>query len=172
MHADHSCSPHEGRDLTLSQLVTGLKQAYNVSTPLAYVLSLVGLIACGTGGLFSRTLDLRNLALHNRIEHDASIVHADAAPGARFAPLNDDPRLLDAFLASCPHTGMGWNDLVKVRAQREATLSTPLNFLRSTLASSEAVSTLDRLGDPETKTMSRERLQVMLCSTASLSTVD
>jgi hypothetical protein len=169
MRIDALPSPHEGRNLTLSQLVAGLKAAYNVSTPLAYVLSLVGLVACGTGGLFSRTLDLRNLALHNRIEHDASIVHADAAPGAQFAPLDDDPHLLDAFLASCPHMGMGWNDLVKVRAQREATLSTPLNFFRSTLASSEAVSTLDRLSDPETKTMSRERLEVRLICTYSLS---
>jgi hypothetical protein len=156
--------PHNGKNISLSQLVSGLKVAYNLSTPLCYILSLVGLTACGTLRLVgltpSWTLDLENLALHNRIEHDASIVHADAAPHAKFAPRDVDPALLKAFIDACPPDGMTKQDFVRVRAKRELTLNKPLNFFRSTLAASEAVSAFDRVSDLQAGTFSKEALQV------------
>lgn len=152
--------PHDGRNITLTQLVHGL-EAYNLSAPVRYLLSLVGLGACGHGLPPWRTLDLADLALHGRIEHDASIVHADAnPPTARYAPRDVDPALLAAFLDACPAHGMGREDLVRVRVGRERTLPKPLGFLPATLASSEAMSMFGRLKDPKTGTVSRERLQV------------
>ena len=81
---------------------------------------------------------------------------------ARYAPRDVDPTLLAAFLAACPAHGMGREDLVRVRAERESMLPKPLSFLPATLASSEAVSMFGRLKDPKTGTVSRERLQVRL----------
>jgi len=40
-------------------------------------------------------LDLHDLAKHGRIEHDASLGHDDALPGARFAPSQPDLHLVN-----------------------------------------------------------------------------
>ncbi|EIN03840.1 Cloroperoxidase [Punctularia strigosozonata HHB-11173 SS5] len=155
--------PHNGKNISLGQLVSGLRVAYNLSTPLCYILALTGLIACGTfrfvGLAPSWTLDLENLALHNRIEHDASIVHADAAPHAKYAPRQVDPTLYHEFVASCPPGGMTKEDFVRARVRRELTLSKPLNLFRSILAASEAVSAFDRVRDPQTGTFTKEGLE-------------
>ena len=87
--------PHSGRDIGLLQLIQALRDVYNLSLPLALFLSLVGFLLCGHG--FFR-LDLDGLAAHNRIEHDGSLAHGDAAPGQRFAPIPVNKSMLHTFL--------------------------------------------------------------------------
>lgn len=74
---------------------------YNLSAPLAWFLSVVGVWLCGHFSLSllsPRRLHLHELARHNRIEHNASLVHADAEPGQKFAPIVVDEGLFDAFM--------------------------------------------------------------------------
>jgi hypothetical protein len=156
-------SPHEGRGIRLTQLVGALQDAYNISLVLAYFLSLTGFIACGSGWLWNRTLDLRQLALHNQLEHDASLVHADAAPGARYAPSAVDPRLLQAFIASAPEGGVDYDALVRYRTRREIALGNPFRGWLArfgAVSASEAMAGLDRMQDPQTGKISDSRIMV------------
>jgi hypothetical protein len=77
-----------------------LQKVCSLSAPLAYFLTIVALLVCATGLPWSCTLDLAQIAWHNALEHDASLVHADAPPGARYALITVDQRLLEAFEAS------------------------------------------------------------------------
>jgi hypothetical protein len=162
--SSRSWRSHDGRNLTLAQLVFALQAGYNVSAPLAYFLSLTGLLFCGRGWPWARTLDLTELARHDALEHDASLVHADAAPGARYAPIPVDPRLLEAFHASFPEEGADRAGLVHYRARREIALGNPFQALRQRhfrlVASAESMSALDRMQDPSTGRMSHSRIAV------------
>lgn len=109
-------------------------------------------------------LDLDALALHDRIEHDASLVHADTPPGDRFAPVSVDPELLRSFLVRadsdggisvqiCRSTGIGTKSelgsrmdmgmgmslegLARLRVDREADLAVPLNRFHSEVGKGE-----------------------------------
>jgi hypothetical protein len=156
-------SPRDGRGLTFTQLVHALTTVYNNSTPLAWVLALSALVVCGTGPPWRRRLDLAQLARHDRLEHDASLVHADAAPGARYAPTTTDPALLAAFLAAAPRAGMDERTLVRYRAERELALGNPLRGVRAGLqlvAAAEALAGLNALQDPHTGAIARARIVV------------
>ncbi|KAF8583919.1 hypothetical protein K439DRAFT_1634001 [Ramaria rubella] len=47
---------------------------------------------------WKRAISIHDLARHNRVEHDASMVHKHTAPGALFAPIRRCPTLLDELL--------------------------------------------------------------------------
>jgi hypothetical protein len=70
--------PRDGKNITATQLFSALTGVYKVSYPFAIVLALGG-IAQGGHGL---SLDLEGLCVHNKLEHDASLVsfghHASA----------------------------------------------------------------------------------------------
>lgn len=90
---------------------------------------------CGHG--FFR-LDLDSLAAHNKIEHDASLVHADAIPGKRRAPIPVDPDRLRIFLSyAALHDGMYIEDFIKARVDREAQLVKPLDKLHAQVGQGE-----------------------------------
>jgi hypothetical protein len=97
---------------------------------------LIGILVCGHG--FFR-LDLAGLAAHNRIEHDASLVHGDAAPGQRIAPIPVNARLLSTFLAyAALSKGMYLEDFMKARVDREDQLEKPLDDLHAQVGQGEA----------------------------------
>jgi hypothetical protein len=162
-HVHAVSSPHDGRGITFHQLVGALQNAYNTSLVLAYFLALVGFIACGSGWLWNRTLDLHQLALHNRLEHDASLVHADAAQRAQYAPTTVDSRLLEAFIASAPEDGVDYDALVRYRARREIALGNPFRGWLArfgAVSASEAMAGLDRMQDPQTGKISDSTIMV------------
>ena len=65
-------------------------------------------------------LDLHDLARHNVLEHDASLVHDDAPPHAEYAPTAVDSCLLHKLL-SLSHTGnLSLADLCAAQAARKA----------------------------------------------------
>jgi hypothetical protein len=117
------------------QLTQALRDVYNLSLPFALILSLVGIILCGHG--FFR-LDLNGLAVHNRIEHDGSLAHADAAPGQRFAPIPVNPNMLQRFLVyAALGKGMYLEDFMRARVDREAQLEKPLDAIHAQIAQGE-----------------------------------
>lgn len=106
---------------------------YNLSIPLAALLSIVGILLCGHG----LHLDLSDLAAHNKIEHDASFAHGDALPGAKYAPIPVDPVRFRHFLSfAALNNGLFIEDMVKARVDYEQQ-SRPLDNLHSQIAQGE-----------------------------------
>jgi len=144
--ANHSILPHDGRNITAYQLISVLRQHYHVSLPLAAFLSVVGTFVCGR----HFTVDLEDFALHNHIEHDASLTRANARPDGRYAPVAVDKKLLQNFLDTAKnHDFLTFEDLVRVRAARDQTLQSPLSKFHNAIARGEVALTLQTLGDSE-----------------------
>ena len=101
------CRSHDGRDLTLAQLVSAIHDVYGVSRLLATLFAVGGLVKCGHWRGPRRVLDLHDLARHGVLEHDGSLVHADAAPDQTFAPTDVDCTALRQLLDSPSEKGSG-----------------------------------------------------------------
>ncbi|KAI9457864.1 Chloroperoxidase [Boletus coccyginus] len=133
--ANHGYLPHDGKNIGFWQLMQAVRSVYNLSFPLAALLAIVGIFLCG----HALRLDLDKLALHNRIEHDASLVHGDALPGHVEAPIPVDPELLDAFLSHANEKqGLSLDSFAQLRVDREARLTSPLDHLHSEIGTGEA----------------------------------
>lgn len=141
-----SCRPHNGRGITAYQLISVMRQHYHLSLPLATFLSVVGTFICGR----HFTIDLEDLALHNHIEHDASLTRANARPDSRYAPIGVDKELLQKLLdASKDRDFLTFEDLVQVRAARDQTLLTPLSKSHGIITRGEVALTIQTFGDSE-----------------------
>jgi hypothetical protein len=123
-----------------------MRQHYHVSLPLATILSVVGTFICGR----RFTIDLEDLALHNYIEHDASLTRANARPDGRYAPVDVDKELLENLLdASKNRDFLTFEDLLRVRAARDQTLLTPLSKFHGAISRGEVALAVQTLGDSE-----------------------
>lgn len=134
-------SPHSGRNLGIFQLTRSISELYGLSYPLAALLSIGGVLTCGRWG----KVDLESLAKHNRIEHDASLVHKDLRDGD-----NKDvcPQLVSELLAESSNgRGLSWADLARARARREARIPQPLDFVHTTISRGESVLSVMVMGD-------------------------
>jgi Peroxidase, family 2 len=80
----------------------------------------VGGIGC-CGNKFERWLSLDALAAHDKIEHDASLVHDNTPLGAKFAPVNVNWTLVDNLISTYPD-GLSITDLAEARVKRESML--------------------------------------------------
>ncbi|KAF8549394.1 Cloroperoxidase [Imleria badia] len=133
--ANHGYLPHDGKNIGFWQLIQAVRSVYNLSLPLAALLALVGILLCG----HALRLDLDKLALHNRIEHDASLVHGDALAGHAEAPIPVDPELLHTFLSHANEKqGLGLDAFAQLRVDRESRLTSPLDHLHSEIGTGEA----------------------------------
>jgi hypothetical protein len=114
--------------------VKAVRSVYNLSFPFAALLSLGGVLLCGK---FLR-LDLDNLALHNRVEHDASLVHGDTLPGHAKAPIPVDPELLHTMISLAHEEGgLSLDAFARLRVDREARLTSPLDSFHSLISKGE-----------------------------------
>ncbi|KAF1992179.1 Cloroperoxidase, partial [Aulographum hederae CBS 113979] len=77
--ANYNILPHNGKGITVDQLIAAITSAYSVQPGFASVLANGGLLASPTP--LQRKLDLADLAKHNVIEHDGSLSRQDAATG-------------------------------------------------------------------------------------------
>ncbi|KAG2112612.1 Chloroperoxidase [Suillus discolor] len=112
--ANHGYLPRNGQNIGLWHLIH------------AALLALAGILLCG----HAFRLDLDALAIHNKIEHDASLQRA---------PTEVDPNLLKSFLSHAdPQRGMSLYDLAQVRISREAQLAHPLDLIHSKIGAAEA----------------------------------
>lgn len=122
-----------------------MNEVYHVSVPLGSILATVGAGWCGSGW----SLNLDDLAAHNKIEHDASLTHDDARPGAKYAPIPPNPELVKQFLAVSDKDYLAFDDLVTYRAQRDATLAQPLSTVHNIIAVGELALTKQAFEDAE-----------------------
>ena len=111
-----------------------MRNIYNLSFPFAWTLSLVAVVTCGNGVY----VNLHDLALHGRIEHDGSLAHDDALPGHKFAPSDVDLLLLQELLDQSPHRDfLTLEDLAAARLRRDLTLKRPLDGIHTEIANGE-----------------------------------
>ncbi|KAI9001431.1 Cloroperoxidase [Trametes punicea] len=122
--ANHGYLPRNGRDLTAAQLRHAIQEVYKISPALAYILARGGVRRCGIDG----KLDLHNLALHNVLEHDGSLVHDNALKGQEFAPIEVDRALLQQLLDTSPKDYLTIHDFAQAQVTRQAS-SPPLKTL-------------------------------------------
>ncbi|KAF8581413.1 Cloroperoxidase [Ramaria rubella] len=96
--ANHGYLHRDGHKITRKDLLAALRRpdTYNLSLPLAMVLVYGGFLMLHDP--WKRAISLHDLARHNCVEHDASMVHKNTAPGALFAPIMCCPILLDELL--------------------------------------------------------------------------
>ncbi|KAI0066952.1 Cloroperoxidase [Artomyces pyxidatus] len=132
--ANHGYLPRNGEQITAAMLVSVLREVYGLTTPLCEVLAHGGVFLLEQLGPFS----LGDLARHNRIEHDASLVHADTAPGREYAPDTPDTGMLEELLDRS-HDGKTFNleDVAAARVAREAAVRTPLDAKHAEIARGE-----------------------------------
>ena len=144
----------DGRAITVPELVHAMKEVYHVSVPLGSILAVVGTTWCGSGW----SLNLDDLAAHNKIEHDASLTHDDARPTDKYAPIPPNPELVKKFLAVSDKDYLTFDDLVKYRAERDATLARPLSTVHEIIAVGELAFTQQAFENAEGH-ISKEYLQ-------------
>ncbi|KAJ7656221.1 Chloroperoxidase [Mycena rosella] len=154
--ANHGYIPRNGTEIPFSQLLHAVKAVYNLSLPLALLLTVVGYATCGTFSLhtMSWTLTLADLSARgwNKIAHDASLVHPSGIPS--HAP---DPALL-ANLLGAADAGMTLKGLAAVHAARERDLARPLDGLHGQIAFGECALTWLVLRNPTTGVVERDAL--------------
>ncbi|KAF7373225.1 HEME-HALOPEROXIDASE domain-containing protein [Mycena sanguinolenta] len=182
--ANHGYLPRHGTQITFMQLLHAIKMVYNLSLPLALLLTLAGFLTCGKlsiswakpktaskpdsfvpyqghewGLPISWTLSLSDLSARgwNKIAHDASLVHPSGIPS--HAP---DPILIASLLsfASDSHeAGLTLDGLAAVHAQRERTLPHRLGSLHEQVACGECALAWLVMGNPATGVIDLETLE-------------
>ena len=136
------CRPHDGKQLTAPILIHALQEGYGLSTPLARFLVYGGILLLGQSGAF----DLKDLARHNRIEHDASLVHDDTKGRDEYAPTSPDSTLVKNLLLQAEDGRvLTAEDIARARVQRESQCPV-LNGLHSEIARGEMAIALDIFG--------------------------
>ncbi|EIW82546.1 hypothetical protein CONPUDRAFT_81461 [Coniophora puteana RWD-64-598 SS2] len=117
--ANHGYLPRNGQHIHVGQLIKALREGYNLTLPLA---SFLAVAACMLLGQF-RSISLYDLSRHNLIEHDASVVHADATPGSEYAPTQVMRSLVTRLIRTIGHERtdrMTLDDIANIRVNREA----------------------------------------------------
>ncbi|THU85051.1 Cloroperoxidase [Dendrothele bispora CBS 962.96] len=132
--ANHGFLPRDGRGISSHKMIQSVTEMYGLSIPLATTLVSGGMLCCGN--VFTG-IDLDNLALHNKIEHDGSLVHADAKTGESRAPTHVDEALLHQLLTSYPG-GLSLDDFAHARYEREKNLKKPLDPFHAEIGHGEA----------------------------------
>lgn len=134
--------PHDGKQLTAPILIHALQEGYGLSTPLAEVLVHGGILLLGQNGAF----DLKDLARHNRIEHDASLVHDDTKGRDEYAPTKPDLSLVKKLMHLAEDGRvLTAEDIARARVERESECPV-LNGLHSEIARGEMAIALDVFG--------------------------
>jgi len=132
--ANHGFLPHDGKGLTSAQLIQQTMAVFNLSLPLSSILSIGGVLTCGR----DLKVDLAQLALHDRIEHDASLVRDNVVPPSVYAPIAIDEELVKEFLADASYDVISEElvytaeDFGKIRGRRnKEALTKPLDVIHT-----------------------------------------
>lgn len=143
----HATSNRTGTAIPFLGMLSALREVYHLSLPMALYLALGGYLNCGHGPLRTR-LDLHDTAKHGVLEHDASLAHANASPGAAYAPTTVDAAMLASLLSfSSGDDSLSVADLSKARVTREASLApSGLSWFLSFTAKGESLLILEVLG--------------------------
>jgi len=127
--------------------VYALKAGYHLSTFFAWFLTIGGFILLQQFGRIS----LGDLARHNHIEHDASLVHHNTELEAEYAPCEVDDVLVEALCSDARPSGgekgfrMNAEDVARARIRRESE-SPVLDILHAEIARGEMAIALGVFG--------------------------
>ncbi|TDL18388.1 Cloroperoxidase [Rickenella mellea] len=144
--ANHGYLPRNGKHLSGQTIVHALEQGYNCSTPLAYFLTYAGILALGQFVDFS----LSDLGRHNRIEHNASLVHGDAGPN-EYAPTRVVDAALERLLGdSRDGRYLTAEDVGEARVRRESVYKTEIDGFHAEVARGEMALVLGIFGHHNT----------------------
>ncbi|KAI0092716.1 Chloroperoxidase [Irpex rosettiformis] len=158
--ANHGYLPRDGRGIGMFQMAYALREVYNLSLPLAFFLTIVGFILCAPWWPFHWTINLHDLSRHNQIEHNCSLCHADAKPGAEFAPWHVSFTLLHRLLGTTSSGYLNIDSFVEARIQRARDDPKPLCSVHREIAHGEAALTMLVLGQRLAKDSPDEKLVV------------
>jgi hypothetical protein len=154
--ANHGYLPHDGMNISRKTMIRALQQGYHLSYICAWFITTGGYFLTGQFNHMS----LFDLSRHNGIEHNASLVHADAAVGQEYAPIPIDWELFDAMCASTADKGRTLTapDIARIRVQREKESQT--DDLHAEIARGEIGLVLDLFGGgPSKRTVDLEMLR-------------
>ncbi|KAF8955793.1 Chloroperoxidase [Flammula alnicola] len=161
--ANHGYISRGGSNLTFFEVFWATVFVYNLSYPLAFLLTLGGFIASGTVSFHkissncltclipSFTLDLASLSTRGsgKIAHDASFVHPNGAPST-----SPDPALLKNLLQYAsktrdlhghPKGGLGLVDIAQFHSERVKSSPSPLDNIHNQIALGECALTWEVL---------------------------
>lgn len=137
--------PRDGKQLGASIITRALEEGYGLSSVLAHILVIGGIALLGQVGSFG----LDDLARHNRIEHDASLVHDDAQPRDEYAPLAPDSTLVKQFLEQAKDGHfLTIEDVARARVWRESQCPV-LNHLHAEIARGEMAIAFGLFSQPD-----------------------
>ncbi|KAG6375326.1 Chloroperoxidase [Boletus reticuloceps] len=142
--ANHGFLPRNGKKIGVFDIIKALKEGYNLSTVLAYLLSFGGVLLLAQ----YRDMSLADLARHNLIEHDASLFHLDAHSEDEYAPISANDSLIKATLEQGGRYRSGHmtlEDVANIRVKREAE-SRPLDGVHAEVARGEMAIAIGILG--------------------------
>ncbi|KZT19746.1 Cloroperoxidase [Neolentinus lepideus HHB14362 ss-1] len=98
-------------------------------------------------------LDLADLALHNHIEHDASLAHSNAAPDSLYAPTATNYTLLDQLFAfATPDDTFTLSSIARARVLREYQSNNSIDPFHAEVARGEVALVLGIFGPALTDT--------------------
>lgn len=153
-----SCSPRDGQNVTATDVYHGLQKCYGLNTIFAAFLSYGGFLAVSR---FGRAIPLYEIGRHNRVEHDASLVHHNSPNGEDYAPIQIDAALVDALFRDIRPTAeevdvqrskgeeaaylFGMEDAARARVRREKEAG-PLNVIQARVARGEIAIALKVFG--------------------------
>jgi hypothetical protein len=147
--ANHGYLPRDGKNITNTQLRDVVMDKFNLD------LALTSLLV----GVLPATFDLNLLGTHGLVEHDASLVHADAHFGAD--PSKTDAKLLADVLARAsatkPFTVETFGQIRKERLVACKTSNPNCKFAaqETFLAFGETALALNGFGDAKTETLDK-----------------
>ena len=148
-------SPHDGKNVSIFNLISAIRKVYNLSLLHATFLSCVGVLFCGSWVTLS--LALADLAAPGKLEHDASIAHLDLDADVNVPA----PEVIDQLVKeSKDGKTLTLQDLASARVKREQTLVKPLDDFTAGVARGEAINLLRTMGDGVN--VSVERVKVWL----------
>jgi hypothetical protein len=144
----NSHRPHDGKQLNGPIIAHALEKGYGLSGQLANFLVFGGIALLGQLGSFG----LDDLARHDRIEHDASLVHDDTKPRDEYAPTAPNPVLIKQFLEEVKDGQfVTVEDVARARVWRESQCPV-LNKFQSEIARGEMAIALGLFSQPESDT--------------------
>jgi len=110
-------SSRDGKNISASEIVRGLKACYGLSTPLALFLSHVGFLILRKT---FRRISLFEIGKHGQVEHNASLVHHDTPAGEVYAPIEIDAGLVEKLIDDVEGgERMNAVDVARARIRRE-----------------------------------------------------
>jgi hypothetical protein len=140
--ANHGYLPHDGKNISREHMIQALMQGYNLSYICAWFITTGGYLLTGQFNMMS----LFDLCRHNGIEHNASLVHPDAAVDEEYAPSAIDWDLFGEMCRQTKDEGKTLTaaDIAQFRVERENVSET--DKLHAEIARGEIGLVLDIFG--------------------------